>query len=63
MMGNNQGMMNNQGKKQPGNAQGNQAGGAGMDSGQRLQMMENRMDQMQLMMEQMLKHQQQLNRN
>ncbi|MFL1467735.1 hypothetical protein [Marinobacter sp. HN1S83] len=63
MMGNGQGMMNNQGQKQPGNAQGNRAGGPGMDNEQRMNMMENRMDQMQLMMEQMLEHQRQLNRN
>lgn len=71
MMGQGQGMMNNQGmmnhqgqgKKQSGNAQGNRSGGAGMDNEQRLEMMENRMNQMQLMMEQMLEHQRQLNRN
>ena len=62
-MKNGQGMMNNQGKKQPGNAQGNRSGGPGMDNEQRLQMMENRMNQMQMMMEQMLEHQRQLNRN
>ncbi|MBW4934306.1 DUF4175 domain-containing protein [Marinobacter sp. F4206] len=63
MMGNSQGMMNNQGQKQSGNAQGNGAGTANMDYGQRMEMMERRMDQMQIMMEQMFKHQQQLNRN
>lgn len=65
MMGNDQGMMNNQGqgKKQSGDAQGNRSGGPGMDNEQRLEMMENRMNQMQLMMEQMLEHQWQLNRN
>ncbi|GGY60411.1 hypothetical protein [Marinobacter zhanjiangensis] len=56
MMGNGQGMMNNQGQKQSGNSRGNRAGGADMDYGQRMQMMENRMNQMQLMMEQMLEH-------
>ena len=56
MMGGNQGqgMMNNQ----PG-----QGNAAGMSPDQRLQFMEERMDQMQLMMEQMLQHQRQLNRN
>ncbi|WP_349517607.1 hypothetical protein [Marinobacter sp. NFXS11] len=65
MMGNNQGMMNNQGQgnKQPGNALGNRSGGPGMDNEQRLEMMENRMNQMQLMMEQMLEHQRQMHRN
>lgn len=65
MMGGGQGMMNNQGqaKKQPGNAQGKNSGAAGMDYQQRMDLMENRMNQMQLMMEQMLEHQRQLNRN
>lgn len=63
MMGGDQGMMNNQGQKQSGNAQRNHSGGAGMGYEQRMNMMENRMDQMQLMMEQMLEHQRQLNRN
>lgn len=56
MMGGNQGqgMMNNQ----PG-----QGNAAGMSPDQRLQFMEERMDQMQLMMEQMLQHQRQLNSN
>ncbi len=60
MMGGNQGqgMMNNQPGQ--GNRQGN---AAGMSPDQRLQFMEQRMDQMQLMMEQMLQHQRQLNRN
>ncbi|WP_417567561.1 hypothetical protein [Marinobacter sp.] len=64
-MMNNEGMMNNQGqaKKQPGNAQGKNSGAAGMDYQQRMDLMENRMNQMQLMMEQMLEHQRQLNRN
>jgi len=66
MMGNNQGMMNSQGqgqgKKQPGNAQGNRSGGPGMDNEQRLEMMEKRMNQMQLMMEQMLENQAQSQR-
>lgn len=60
MMGGNQGqgMMNNQSGQ--GNRQGN---AAGMPTDQRLQFMEDRMNQMQLMMEQMLQHQRQLNRN
>lgn len=58
-MGNGQGMMNNQGKKQPGNGQDKRSGGPGMDDAQRMQMMEHRMDQMQLMMEQILEHQSQ----
>ena len=57
MMGNGKGMMNNQGTKQSGDAPGNRSGGAGMDYEQRLEMMEQRMNQMQLMMEQMLEHQ------
>ena len=59
MMGGGQGMMNNQGKKQSGNGQDKRAGGPGMDDEQRMEMMENRMNQMQLMMEQMLEHQSQ----
>jgi len=60
MMGGNQGqgMMNSQPGQ--GNRQGNPSG---FSPDQRLQFMENRMDQMQLMMEQMLQHQRQLNRN
>jgi len=37
-------------------AQGNRSNGAGMDYDQRMEMMEQRMNQMQLMMEQMLEH-------
>jgi hypothetical protein len=63
-MRNNQGMMNNQGqgRNQSGNAQGNPSGGPGMDNEQRLEMMEKRMNQMQLMMEQMLENQAQSQR-
>lgn len=61
MMGQNQGMMNNQSKKQTGANQEGRAG-AGMSNDQRLEMMENRMNQMQLMMEQMLQHQGQQSR-
>ena len=72
MMRDNQGMMGNQGQGMRGNqgqgmmgnqSQGNRRDDAGLDNEQRLQMMENRMNQMQLMMEQMLEHQQQLNPN
>ena len=56
-MMNGQGMMNGRSKNKPDKAQGNRSGGAGMDSEQRLEMMEQRMNQMQLMMEQMLEHQ------
>lgn len=57
MMGDGQGMMNNQGQKQSGNSRGNRdGGGADMDYEQRMEMMENSMNQMQLMMEQMLEH-------
>lgn len=59
MMGGGQGMMNNQGKKQSGNGQDKRAGSPDMDDEQRMEMMENRMNQMQLMMEQMLEHQSQ----
>ncbi|MGM0766509.1 MAG: hypothetical protein ACQEV6_00635 [Pseudomonadota bacterium] len=52
-----QGMMNGRSKNKPDKAQGTRSGGAGMDSEQRLEMMEQRMNQMQLMMEQMLEHQ------
>lgn len=62
MMGQGQGMKENR-RGMMNNGQGNRAGGAGMDNEQRMRMMENRMDHMQLMMEQMLEHQRQLDQN
>jgi len=61
--GQGQGMMNNQGNRQPGNARNNRSGDTAMDDSQRLDRMEMRMDQMQLMMEQMLENQAQGWRN
>ena len=53
--------MGNQPKGQAG-GMGPRSGGAGMDPEQRLEMMEQRMEHMQLMMEQMLEHQAQSQR-
>lgn len=49
-------MMDNQGKQQPGKAGGDRSGKADLSDEKRLEMMESRLNQMQLMMEQMLKH-------
>lgn len=56
MRGDGSGMMNNQGQRQSGDRRETRAAGEGMDNEQRMEMMENRMNQMQLMMEQMLEH-------
>lgn len=67
MMGHGQGMMgngnhpmmkNNQGNKSAQKNGAGRAGGADLSTEQRLEMMESRLNQMQLMMEQMLEHQQ-----
>ena len=56
MMGNRSGMQNGQGNKQPGKARSQGQGRDNMDLGQRLELMESRMDQMQMMLEQMLEY-------
>ena len=56
MRNNGQGMMNQQGQRQSGNPKQNRSGKTDVNYEQRMEMMENRMNQMQLMMEQMLEH-------